>query len=92
MGHAKRVKELPLAGGVIRCRRGDWPTAEYREMSLAPFFIAAGNPATFARNRSAGEDIQFPLALKWWDWPIEKINANVRVLCSGDIAVLHSIY
>lgn len=57
---------------------------------VAPYSIVAGNPATFARTRFSEEDIEFLVDLKWWDWPIEKINENVKILCSGDIALLRT--
>ncbi len=58
--------------------------------NVAPYSIIAGNPAVLIRNRFSDNDIQFLIDLKWWDWPIEKINENVKIICSGDIGLLRT--
>jgi virginiamycin A acetyltransferase len=47
--------------------------------------IVGGNPARLIRHRYRADDIDRLLALAWWDWPIEYINANVRTIMSGTI-------
>jgi len=52
---------------------------------VAPYSIVGGNPAKEIRKRFCEEEIKKLLELKWWDWPIEKITANVDTLTSSDI-------
>ncbi|MCC7465953.1 MAG: hypothetical protein IT261_06780 [Saprospiraceae bacterium] len=47
---------------------------------VPPYTIVAGNPAKEIRRRFAEANIQRLLDLRWWDWPIEKITANVHLL------------
>ncbi|WP_433758026.1 CatB-related O-acetyltransferase [Nocardia sp. CA-135398] len=47
--------------------------------------IVGGNPAALIRHRYSAADIDRLLALAWWDWPIEHVNANVRTIMSGTI-------
>jgi virginiamycin A acetyltransferase len=44
-----------------------------------------GNPAQEIRKRFSEEKIAQLLALKWWDWDIEKITAHVQDLTGNDI-------
>lgn len=60
------------AGAVVRGR-------------VAPFTIVAGNPARPVRPRFAPETTARLLALAWWDWPIDRIEAAVPALLSGDL-------
>lgn len=53
-----------------------------------PYTIVAGNPARLIRRRFDVADIEFLLSIKWWDWPKEKIEEHVRLLCSGNIVEL----
>lgn len=46
---------------------------------VRPYAIVAGNPGAFKKLRHDDETVATLLALKWWDWPTEKIRAN-RVL------------
>ena len=59
--------------------------------NVAPYEIVGGNPAATIRKRFDDETIADLLALKWWDWPIEVITANITVLESGDIAAMKAI-
>lgn len=52
------------------------------------YAIVAGNPAREIRRRFAEADIARLLALRWWDWPAEKIMRNVAALRGGDIDAL----
>lgn len=47
--------------------------------------IAGGNPIQIIRERFDDDLIDTFLALKWWDWPAEKIFDNLDRLCSGDL-------
>jgi acetyltransferase-like isoleucine patch superfamily enzyme len=44
---------------------------------VAPYAIVAGVPAKFIRNRFTDEQITHLNNIKWWNWPPEKIQAEV---------------
>jgi acetyltransferase-like isoleucine patch superfamily enzyme len=50
--------------------------------NVLPYCIVAGNPAREIRYRFDAPTINALLAIKWWDWPIEKIRENIKVLMS----------
>ena len=51
---------------------------------IEPYSVVAGNPAKLIRKRFDDDTIEFLLKLKWWDWPIEKIGANVLHIMNAD--------
>ncbi len=51
--------------------------------SIPPYSIAGGVPAKVIKLRFAPEIIDSLLILKWWDWPIHKIQANLNSLMSA---------
>ncbi len=51
---------------------------------VPPFTIVGGNPARPIRKRFDDDVIEKLLELRWWDWPDEKIRANIHVLCGSD--------
>lgn len=53
--------------------------------AVFPYAIMAGNPARAIKDRFEPEMIRKLLDLKWWDWPEEKIRANLKTLCSGKV-------
>ncbi len=52
---------------------------------VPPYAIVGGVPAKPIRKRFSDGVIQRLLALKWWDWPVERIAANLEAIQSGDI-------
>lgn len=52
---------------------------------VAPYAIVGGNPARLLRNRFDASTVERLLAIRWWDWSDERIEANIELLCSGDI-------
>ena len=52
---------------------------------VPPYAIVGGVPAKLIRKRFSDGVIQRLLALKWWDWPVERIAANLEAIQSGDI-------
>ena len=52
---------------------------------VPPYAIVGGNPARVLRMRFPKEEIARLLELAWWDWPVEKITANVGVLTSNHV-------
>ncbi|MCB0651354.1 MAG: CatB-related O-acetyltransferase [Saprospiraceae bacterium] len=55
---------------------------------VAPYSIVGGNPAKEIKKRFSEEKIEKLLALKWWDWDIEKITNHTRDLTGKDIDAL----
>lgn len=52
---------------------------------VPPYSIVAGNPARVIRHRFDEKAIAMLLEIKWWDWPVEKINQNIAAIVGGDI-------
>lgn len=55
---------------------------------VEPYTIVGGNPAKLIRKRFSEEKTAKLLELKWWDWDIKKITANVNNLTGIDISKL----
>lgn len=55
---------------------------------VAPYTIVGGNPAQEIKKRFSTEKIEKLLALKWWDWPIERISQNVPHLTGDQVEAL----
>jgi virginiamycin A acetyltransferase len=53
---------------------------------VAPYAVVGGNPSKEIRKRFSEEAISQLLEIKWWDWSMEKITANLAHLTSGDVA------
>ena len=58
---------------------------------IPPYTVAAGNPCKVKKTRFDDKTIEFLLKLKWWDWNIEKISANLDSLLGGDIEKLKDL-
>jgi serine acetyltransferase len=46
---------------------------------VPPYAIVGGNPAKIIRYRFSPDIIEKLMAIKWWDWPEEKIKRNVTL-------------
>ena len=55
---------------------------------VEPYSIVGGNPAKEIKKRFSKEVIAKLLELKWWNWSIEKITANVGNLTNNEIGKL----
>lgn len=55
---------------------------------VAPYAIVGGNPAAEIKKRFSEEDIEKLLAIKWWDWEIDRISRNVGNLTGKKIGDL----
>lgn len=55
---------------------------------VPPYAVVGGNPAAIIRMRYSDEIIDELLGIAWWDWPIDKIEANLTALSSGDMVAL----
>lgn len=60
--------------------------------NVSPYSIVAGNPAKVIRKRFDDKTIDNLLEIKWWDWPIEKINQNIAAIVGGDIEMMRKIF
>jgi virginiamycin A acetyltransferase len=56
--------------------------------NVPPYSIVGGNPATVIRMRYSVEIIDELLEIAWWDWSLEKIEANLVSLENGDLNAL----
>jgi acetyltransferase-like isoleucine patch superfamily enzyme len=54
--------------------------------SVEPYMIVGGNPAKPIRPRFDQETIGKLLAMRWWDWPDERLHKAAPLLQSPDIA------
>lgn len=55
---------------------------------VAPYTVVGGNPAQQLKSRFDPATTEALLDIKWWDWPIEKIQANLAAIRSSDINLL----
>lgn len=55
------------------------------------YAVAVGNPCRVVKMRFDRETVEYLLSLNWWDWPAEKISANLDALTSGDLSKLKAI-
>ncbi|NVK36234.1 MAG: CatB-related O-acetyltransferase [Rhodobacteraceae bacterium] len=58
---------------------------------VADYAIVAGNPAREVRRRFSEKAIEALLEIAWWDWPVEKITANLPLIRGGDVDALRAI-
>lgn len=57
---------------------------------VPPYAVMAGNPARVVRLRFPEATIDRLLKLRWWDWPVERITAQLKEITGGDIAALEA--
>ena len=58
---------------------------------VEPYSIVAGNPARLIRKRFDDKTIQRLLEIRWWDWPMDKINENLHLICANNLEGLLSL-
>lgn len=58
---------------------------------VPPYGVAGGNPARVVKQRFAQPVVDALLDIRWWDWPLEKIEANLKVIQGSDIAALRAL-
>ena len=58
---------------------------------VPPYTIVAGNPAKIIRKRFDDELIDIMEKLRWWDLPVEEINALIPVLSCSDLEKVKEI-
>ena len=54
------------------------------------YTVFGGNPAKRIKTRFEPETVAQLEAIAWWDWPIEKISANLHRIISGDVGALQA--
>lgn len=54
------------------------------------YTVYGGNPAKLLKKRFDDETIAILQEIRWWDWPIEKINENLAIITSADIGALEA--
>ena len=52
---------------------------------VEPYSVVVGNPAKLIRYRFDGELTSLLLKFKWWDKPVEEINALIPLLTNSDL-------
>jgi virginiamycin A acetyltransferase len=57
---------------------------------VPPYSIVAGNPAQVVKKRFDDKTISRLLQIAWWDWDIEKINRNIKLICNLDVDALEA--
>jgi len=55
---------------------------------VPPYTIVGGTPARAIRRRFDEATVKALLELCWWDWPVERIKANIGAIRSGDLTQL----
>ena len=58
---------------------------------VPPYTIVAGNPAREIRKRFDQNTIDKLLKIEWWNWPLEKIKKNIKILCSNNINKIYEL-
>jgi len=53
---------------------------------VPPYGIVAGNPARLVKHRFDEDTVDELLRIAWWDWPAERIRANLDLFFSSDMA------
>jgi chloramphenicol O-acetyltransferase type B len=56
---------------------------------VEPYTIVGGNPAKPIKKRFPDEKIAMLLEMQWWNWPIERLQEAMPLLCSAEIAKLY---
>lgn len=59
---------------------------------VPPYTIVGGVPAKTIRKRFPDDDIVALQKMKWWDWPIEQIQARIQEIQTGKIEELKRKY
>lgn len=55
---------------------------------VPPYSIVGGNPAQIIRMRFDDKTIERLLQIAWWDWDIQKIQKNLKLICGLDVNAL----
>ncbi|HET6408199.1 MAG TPA: CatB-related O-acetyltransferase [Chthoniobacteraceae bacterium] len=64
--------------------------ASVEARNVPRYAVVGGNPATVIRMRYSEEVIADLLDIAWWNWPIDKIEANLAALSDGNLSALRT--
>ncbi|MGF1759356.1 CatB-related O-acetyltransferase [Photobacterium sagamiensis] len=59
---------------------------------VEPYTVVVGNPGKAVKKRFTEQQIAMLLDMKWWSWPLEKLQDNMDLMCSSDIEGLFERY
>ncbi|MFO0851218.1 MAG: Vat family streptogramin A O-acetyltransferase [Gemmataceae bacterium] len=57
---------------------------------VPPYSVVGGNPAQVVKQRFPDEVVAELLAIRWWDWPVEKITKNLPAVVGADLDALRN--
>ena len=75
-------------------RIGDGAVVAARSLvtkDVPPYTVVGGMPARAIKKRFSDDVIELLQELKWWDWDVEKVKANVTALTEGDYEALKKL-
>jgi virginiamycin A acetyltransferase len=55
---------------------------------VPPYAIVGGNPAKLIRRRFGDDVIAELLAIRWWDWGVDRITRNLDAIRGADMEAL----
>lgn len=55
---------------------------------VPPYTVVGGIPAKPIKKRFSPQTIERLLTLRWWDWPMERIEKNIAAIQNGSLAEL----
>ena len=56
--------------------------------NIPAYTVVGGNPAGLIKQRFSDAEVAQLLAIRWWDWEIEKISRNINLIMQSDIKAL----
>ncbi|MEX2614884.1 MAG: CatB-related O-acetyltransferase [Alphaproteobacteria bacterium] len=59
---------------------------------VEPYTVVCGNPANTIRQRFDDETVRILRKVRWWDWPVERIEANIEAIANADIQRLGAVH
>ena len=58
---------------------------------VPPYAVVGGNPAEVVKRRFPDEAVAELLAIRWWDWPVDKITRNLHAIGGADQFLLRTL-
>lgn len=55
---------------------------------VPPYAVVGGNPARVVKQRFPDEVVAELLAIRWWDWQVDKISRNLHAIVGADLDAL----
>jgi virginiamycin A acetyltransferase len=55
---------------------------------VPPYVVVGGNPAQVIKQRFPDEAVAELLAIRWWEWPVDKITRNLHAIVGTDLGAL----